>query len=122
MSIKRATWQEFRDSGLLWWTNRILHTVGWCIVTEVDQESGVITDAYPARTNWLGFSEAVDEEECGKFRMHVSQTIATAGVLTMDGAVFTEDALGQLADAAARDPGGRIQIVHTPPAGEGVSR
>nr|WP_297935692.1 hypothetical protein [uncultured Lachnoclostridium sp.] len=24
--VTKKTWQEFRDSGLLWWINMILHT------------------------------------------------------------------------------------------------
>ena len=54
--VDRKTWQEFRDCGLLWWTNRILHTFGWAIVM-VLEEDGSISDVYPARVKFRGFHE-----------------------------------------------------------------
>lgn len=30
--INRKTWEEFRESGMLWWVNRMLHLLGWAIV------------------------------------------------------------------------------------------
>lgn len=32
--VVEKSWDEFRNSGLLWWINMILHTFGWAI--EVD--------------------------------------------------------------------------------------
>lgn len=55
MTDKRS-WKEFRESGLLWWINMILHTFGWSIVVDID-ESGEIIDAYPARVKFRGFDE-----------------------------------------------------------------
>ena len=55
-TIKKKTWKEFRDTGLLWWINMILHTFGWTIVYEIDD--GEITNVYPARTKFRGFSES----------------------------------------------------------------
>jgi len=54
--VTKKTWKEFQTSKLLWWINRILHTFGWAIVV-VQQEDGSITDAYPARVRFRGFSE-----------------------------------------------------------------
>ena len=54
--VKEKTWKEFRESGLLWWINMILHTFGWAIVIELD-ENGEITKAYPARVKFRGFEE-----------------------------------------------------------------
>ena len=54
-NIERKPWEAFRDSGLLWWVNRSLHLFGMCIVLE-EEEDGTVTDAYPARTSWRGFS------------------------------------------------------------------
>jgi hypothetical protein len=54
--VDKKTWQEFRESGLLWWINMILHTFGWSIVVEVDGNSN-INEAYPARVKFRGFSE-----------------------------------------------------------------
>lgn len=44
------------DSGLLWWINMILHTFGWAIALNVNEE-GEITDAFPARVKYRGFGE-----------------------------------------------------------------
>lgn len=54
--VKEKTWKEFRESGLLWWINMILHTFGWAIVIELD-ENGEITKVYPARVKFRGFGE-----------------------------------------------------------------
>jgi hypothetical protein len=55
--VTRKTWKEFRESGLLWWINMILHTLGWAIVVEVEDETGEIKTAYPARVKFRGFDE-----------------------------------------------------------------
>jgi hypothetical protein len=67
MATDRKTWQEFRDAGMLWWINRILHTFGWSIVVEAGDD-GVALDAFPARTDWLGFPKATDERRLKQFR------------------------------------------------------
>jgi hypothetical protein len=60
MAIERKTWAEFREAKLLWWINRILHTFGWAIVVEM-QADGTISDAYPAKVDFRGFSEKSEE-------------------------------------------------------------
>lgn len=52
---EEKSWQEFRDSGLFWWINMILHTFGWAIVIELVE--GKFTRAYPARVKFRGFDE-----------------------------------------------------------------
>ena len=37
MMINKKTWEEFRDSGLLWFVNTILHMFGWGIAVEVER-------------------------------------------------------------------------------------
>lgn len=74
MSTDRRTWKDFSDAGLLWWINRILHTFGWSIIT-VCEEDGSISDVYPARTEWLGFTPEIDEEKLDAFRDHVERPI-----------------------------------------------
>lgn len=54
--VTKKTWKEFRESGLLWFINTILHTFGWAICVDVDN-NGIITDAYPARVKFRGFDE-----------------------------------------------------------------
>lgn len=53
--VEKKSWEEFRNNGLLWWINMILHTFGWAIA--VDVEDGIVTNAYPARVKFRGFSE-----------------------------------------------------------------
>jgi len=59
--VEKKTWQEFRESGLFWWINMILHTFGWVIVVEVEDD-GSISDAYPARAKFRGFDEKDNAE------------------------------------------------------------
>jgi hypothetical protein len=59
MSEKR-TWEEFRNSGILWWGNMILHTFGWAITFNYD-EKGNLTEVYPARVKFRGFDNKSDE-------------------------------------------------------------
>lgn len=59
--VKRKSWKEFKDNGLLWWINTILHTFGWAIVFDVE-EDGTISEVYPARVKFRGFSEDVNTE------------------------------------------------------------
>lgn len=49
------TWAEFRESGMLWWANRVLHVFGWAIVVNIDDETGEVLGAEPRRTVWRGF-------------------------------------------------------------------
>lgn len=52
--MTKKSWEEFRSSGLLWFINSILHTFGWAIVIEKDNEE---IKAYPARVIFRGFPE-----------------------------------------------------------------
>lgn len=61
MTTGRKTWKEFQQTGLLWWVNRILHTFGWAI-TLVEENDGTISDAYPARCTYRGFTEEAEEK------------------------------------------------------------
>ena len=53
--VTKKTWTEFREIGLLWFINTILHMFGWAIVVEID--GGKVINAYPARVTFRGFSE-----------------------------------------------------------------
>lgn len=59
--MNKRTWEEFRNDGLLWWINMILHTFGWSIVV-VAEDNGVISNVYPARVKFRGFSEDINTE------------------------------------------------------------
>lgn len=60
--VEKKSWKEFRESGLLWFANMILHTFGWAIVIEVNTENGEITGCYPARVKFRGFCEKDNTE------------------------------------------------------------
>lgn len=57
----KKTWNEFRNSGFLWWINMILHTFGWAIVFDIDKENN-IKEVYPARVKFRGFNEDTNTE------------------------------------------------------------
>jgi len=59
--VDEKEWKEFRDSGLIWWINMILHTFGWSIVLVVEKD-GTISDVYPARVKFRGFDEKSNTE------------------------------------------------------------
>ena len=54
--VNKKSWNEFRESGMLWWINMILHTFGWAITYEFDKD-GELSNVYPARVKFRGFSE-----------------------------------------------------------------
>lgn len=58
--VKEKSWKEFRETKLLWWINRILHTFGWAIVYQIE-ENGDITNVFPARVKFRGFPEKSEE-------------------------------------------------------------
>ncbi len=72
--VDKRTWQEFRDTGLLWWINMILHTFGWAIVVNID-DAGKITEAYPARVKFRGFDEKINSEGYQKVTNYLGSEI-----------------------------------------------
>lgn len=58
--INKKSWEEFRNTGLLWWINQILHTFGWAIV--FDYEDDLLKEVYPARVKFRGFGSKQIEE------------------------------------------------------------
>ena len=53
--IEPISWEEFRNTGFLWFINRLLHTFGLSIVYKIDE--GKVIDVYPARVKYRGFDE-----------------------------------------------------------------
>jgi len=60
--VNKKTWKEFKESGLFWWINMILHTFGWAIVVEADEDTKEIICAYPARVSFRGFDNSSNEK------------------------------------------------------------
>lgn len=58
--VKEKSWKEFKDMGLLWAINSILHLFGWAIVYEI--EDGEIKKVFPARVKYRGFDEKSNTE------------------------------------------------------------
>ena len=57
---KKDILKEFRESGMLWFINTILHVFGWAIFISLG-EDGEAAEMYPARTAYRGFeSESND--------------------------------------------------------------
>lgn len=73
--VTKKTWKEFRESGFLWWINMILHTFGWAIVVDID-DNGEITDAYPARVKFRGFDEKNNTEGYIKVSQYMKENIS----------------------------------------------
>ena len=63
--VVKKSWDEFQSSKMLWLANRTLHIFGWCIVIAKD-ENGEVTEVYPARTKFRGFSESANAEGYAK--------------------------------------------------------
>ena len=55
--MTKYEWEEFRETGLLQITNQFLHIFGWSIVLEIDDETNKVTNVYPARCGFRGFTE-----------------------------------------------------------------
>lgn len=58
--IQKRTWKEFRENGLLWYVNSLLHVFGWAIVVECEKDSEIPIAIYPVRTKYRGFSQGVN--------------------------------------------------------------
>lgn len=56
--IEEKTWSEFREAGLLWLVNTMLHLFGWAICLELDMDGKceTIKRVFPARVKFRGFS------------------------------------------------------------------
>jgi len=54
--LQEKQWNEFRDTGLFFYVNQILHAFGWALVVELEMDGQVIR-AYPARTKFRGFGQ-----------------------------------------------------------------
>ena len=64
--VTKKEWSEFRNTGLLLFINQILHVFGWAIVFNIEDDTGKVTDVYPARVKFRGFDEKSVSEEYGK--------------------------------------------------------
>lgn len=68
--VNRISWKKFRDSGMLWWINMILHTFGLAIVLDIEDEE--VKDVYPARVKYRGFEEKSNEKGYAKVSKYLN--------------------------------------------------
>lgn len=69
--IKKKEWKEFKEAGLLWFVNSMLHIFGWAIVFE--QEDGEIINVYPARCKFRGFNEESNDKGYYKISKYMAE-------------------------------------------------
>lgn len=70
--VTRKTWDDFRANGLLFYINTILHFMGWAIVVEIDTETKLVTNCYPARVKYRGWDEKSQDEEHAKVAQYLA--------------------------------------------------
>ena len=71
--INKKSWEDFKKSGLLWFVNMLLHTFGWAIVYDIEDEK--ITNVYPARVKFRGFPEQSNTEGYIKVSQYMKDNI-----------------------------------------------
>lgn len=59
---------------MLWWINTLLHTFGWAIVYEINDENEAI-NMYPARVKFRGFDEKSNDEGYQKVSKYLLENI-----------------------------------------------
>lgn len=68
--MEEKSWKEFRQTGLFWWINTLLHTFGWALVAEI--KDGEVVRVYPARVGFRGFSEKVNTDGYEKVALYLA--------------------------------------------------
>lgn len=76
LMMPRKHWQEFFDSGILFYINTILHFIGWVIVMQMDEGGKTVIGAYPARTKYRGFDHKTAGEGHIKIAKYLKETSA----------------------------------------------
>lgn len=71
--MNRKSWEQFRETGLLWLINSILHLFWWAIVCEVSEDK--VISVYPARVTYRGFTEQDNTEGYRKVTKYLSNSI-----------------------------------------------
>lgn len=58
--VDKRDWNEFRDSGMLWFVNTILHAFGWAICLDIN-DGGKVSEVFPARVKFRGFEGDIND-------------------------------------------------------------
>lgn len=72
--VEPRTWEEFRESGLLWWVNRALHLFGWALCFEYPTQLHGDLKVYPARVDFKGFAPEVEKAQFANLEKHLKET------------------------------------------------
>jgi len=72
-TVTPKSWDDFRESGLAWFINSILHLFGWAIIFEV--EEGKVVGCYPGRVIFRGFDENSNTEGYQKITKFLKDNI-----------------------------------------------
>lgn len=73
--VFRKSIKEFRDTGLLWFINTILHMFGWAIAITIDTETREITEIYPARVRFRGFDPDSNDQGYNNVTFYLKNNI-----------------------------------------------
>ena len=71
--MKKKTWEEFRETGLVLIINQILHIFGWAIVFVIDD--GKVLEVYPARVKFRGFDNDSTDKSYEKVTKYMKANI-----------------------------------------------
>lgn len=71
--IKKKSWNQFRNTGLLLIVNQILHVFGWSLVISI--KDGQIEEVYPARVKFRGFDNKNTTEAYQKVTQYLKNNI-----------------------------------------------
>jgi hypothetical protein len=80
--MNKKSWKEFHETGLLWWINRALHLFGWTLhlfgwtIVFVIEDTGEISDVYPARCSFRGFNQLDEDEGFRKLTGYMEKSAA----------------------------------------------
>ena len=74
--VSKKSWEEFKESGILWFVNMIIHTFGYAIVYEYD-DNNIISSVYPARVKFRGFSEQINQNGYIKISKYIKKNSET---------------------------------------------
>jgi hypothetical protein len=73
--VSKKGWSEFRETGLLLFINQVLHVFGWAIVFSFNDETGDLTEVYPARVKFRGFDHESVGESYQKITSYLKDNI-----------------------------------------------
>lgn len=64
-------WQEFYESGMFWWVNKIMGTFGWHFFVET--KDGKVINVYPGRFKRGGYELTDDKEGYEKLTKYMKK-------------------------------------------------